>query len=499
MLFNSITFISLFFPISLIFLKIFNLKKEYQYDFILICFSIFFYSFNEHSITLILLISIFINFFFYKYSEKFNILFPIILNFGILVYFKYVNDITNIVSIFFERELFSKNITLPLAISFFSIQQIIFHIDMNSFKIPKVKFSKYFLFIIFFPQLIAGPIMYYSEFAKQSKFMMTRFYNRFSFNFYVGFSIFALGLFKKIIIADNLGNIVDAIYFNIESDYFTLIDCWIFVLSYSAQIYFDFSAYSDMAIGLAKIFGLNLPINFYSPYKSNTLANFWKTWHITLSRIIHLFIFNNLVMIFFRWLKKIDNFVIFLIPVVLAMSISGLWHGSSLNFILWGLYHGIFLFLFSYFRLNDIFEKRLIGIILTFSIVSFSWILFRSSNLDTALNIYSKIFNIREYIDIFDQNYIFFKAILLHTMFSKIYLCLLILVSYSIIFIFPNISQIYSLRYIDQFTIPLTKKIKIKSKILNSIFPLFIGLFFSITIFIMFINTNEKEFIYFRF
>ena len=499
MLFSSITFISLFLPTLVIFLKIFNLKKEYQYDFILIFFSIFFYSFNEHSITLVLLISILINFFLYKYSKKFNILFPIILNLGILVYFKYVNDINNITSTFFERELLSKNITLPLAISFFSIQQIIFHVDMNSFKISKVKFSKYFLFIIFFPQLIAGPIMYYSEFAKQSKFMMTRFYNRFSFNFYVGFSIFALGLFKKIIIADNLGNFVDAIYFNIELNNFTLIDCWIFVLSYSAQIYFDFSAYSDMAIGLAKIFGLNLPINFYSPYKSNTLANFWKTWHITLSRIIHLFIFNNLVMIFFRWLKKIDNFVIFLIPVVLAMSISGLWHGSSLNFILWGLYHGIFLFLFSYFRLNDIFENRHIGIILTFSIVSFSWILFRSSNLDTALNIYSKIFNIREYIDIFDQNYIFFKATELHTMFSKIYLCLLILVSYSIIFILPNISQIYSLRYIDQFTIPITKKIKIKSKILNSIIPVFIGLFFSISIFIMFINTNEKEFIYFRF
>jgi alginate O-acetyltransferase complex protein AlgI len=254
-----------------------------------------------------------------------------------------------------------------------------------------------------------------------------------------------------------------------------------------------------MAIGLAKIFGLNLPINFYSPYKSFTLANFWKTWHITLSRIIHLFIFNNLVLMFFRLIKKNDNLIIFLIPVVLAMSISGLWHGSSFNFILWGFYHGFFLFLFSFFKLNDFFENRLSGIILTFFIVSFSWILFRSTSLEIALNIYSKMFNYREYIDIFSTNYIFFKATEIHSLFSKIYFCILLLVSYSTIFIFPNISQIYSLRYIDRFTLPLTNKFKIKNKILNSLSPIFIGLFFSISIFIMFINANEKEFIYFRF
>ena len=499
MLFSSIAFIALFLPILIIGLKILNLKKEYQYDLTLIFFSIFFYSFNEHSITLILLISILFNFFFYKYNKKFNLLIPIIFNLGILIYFKYVNDINIIIYTLFNRELLAQSISLPLAISFFSIQQIIFHIDMNSLKFPKVKFSKYYLFIIFFPQLIAGPIIYYSEFAQQSKFMIYRFYNKFSFNFYVGFSIFALGLFKKIIIADNLGNIVDDIYLNIESNNFTLVDCWIFLISYSAQIYFDFSAYSDMAIGLAKIFGLNLPINFYSPYKSFTLANFWKTWHITLSRIIHLFIFNNLVLMFFRLIKKNDNLIIFLIPVVLAMSISGLWHGSSFNFILWGFYHGFFLFLFSFFKLNDFFENRLSGIILTFFIVSFSWILFRSTSLEIALNIYSKMFNYREYIDIFSTNYIFFKATEIHSLFSKIYFCILLLVSYSTIFIFPNISQIYSLRYIDRFTLPLTNKFKIKNKILNSLSPIFIGLFFSISIFIMFINANEKEFIYFRF
>ena len=329
--------------------------------------------------------------------------------------------------------------------------------------------------------------------------MIYRFYNKFCFNFYTGFSIFVLGLFKKIIFADNLGNFVDSIYLNIESNNFTLIDCWVFLISYSAQIYFDFSAYSDMAIGLAKIFGLNLPINFYSPYKSCTLANFWKSWHITLSRIIHLFIFNNLVLLFFRIIKKNDNLIIFLIPVSLAGSSSGLWHGSSINFILWGFYHGFFLFLFSFFKLNDFFENRLSGLILTFLIVSLSWILFRSTSLEIALNIYSKIFNLGEYIDIFTSNYIFFKATEIHTLFSKIYLCILILSSYLIIFLFPNISQIYSLRYIDRFTLPLTKKLKIKNKILSPLNPFFIGLFFSISLFIMFINANEKEFIYFRF
>ena len=181
------------------------------------------------------------------------------------------------------------------------------------------------------------------------------------------------------------------------------------------------------------------------------------------------------------------------------MSISGLWHGSSINFILWGFYHGFFLFLFSFFKLNDFFENRLSGLILTFLIVSLSWILFRSTSLEIALNIYSKIFNLGEYIDIFTSNYIFFKATEIHTLFSKIYLCILILSSYLIIFLFPNISQIYSLRYIDRFTLPLTKKLKIKNKILSPLNPFFIGLFFFIFLFIMFINANEKEFIYFRF
>ena len=215
----------------------------------------------------------------------------IIKNIFILIYFKYFNFLIENFNTIFDTNVYINNIILPLAISFFTFQQITFITSVYKGEIKYFQFIKYAFFICFFPQLIAGPIIkfkeLYPQISKSLKFSMSE------RNLTIGLIIFSIGMFKKIVISSYLATIADPVFNNIDSNIIiNPFDAWIGLIAFSFQIYFDFSGYTDMAIGLACCLGFVLPINFYSPYKSSSIKEFWTNWHITLSRFLksHIYI-----------------------------------------------------------------------------------------------------------------------------------------------------------------------------------------------------------------
>ena len=241
------------------------------------------------------------------------------------------------------------------------------------------------LFVTFFPQLVAGPIVLYKEMMPQFIDNRNRKFN--SDNFSKGIYIFCIGLFKKIVIADTVALFVNN---GIELSYFSLPTAWIVALSYTFQIYFDFSGYSDMAIGLGKMFNINIPVNFMSPYTSESITVFWRKWHITLGRALSTYVYIPL-----GGNRKgkcrtyINLFITFLA--------SGLWHGAAWTFVIWGMMHGIFVVLERKFKNTFIKIPEYIRVATTFLIVNFLWVLFRATSFAQAMNVYRGMFNIRDW------------------------------------------------------------------------------------------------------
>ncbi|MDR0823588.1 MAG: MBOAT family protein [Prevotella sp.] len=305
----------------------------------------------------------------------------ILFNICLLGYYKYYNFFIENINYVFDAEFIIKQIALPVGISFFTFQQIAFLIGVWKREERVPDFWDYTLFIVFFPQLVAGPIIFLKDVLHQYQDEQNRFFS--SKNFSAGLFIFAIGLFKKAVIADTLDNFVFYSYLTPEKLSFAT--SWLASLSYSFQIYFDFSGYSDMAIGLAKMMNINIPVNFYSPYKSVSITEFWKRWHITLGRSLAVLIYYplggnrkglprtcfNLFMVFF---------------------VSGIWHGAAWTFIVWGIAHGIVrvfekLFMKQLQKIPD-----LIRIFFTFIFVNAAWVLFRSPNFETALIVLKNMF-----------------------------------------------------------------------------------------------------------
>lgn len=399
--FNSIEFLLLFFPLFLIFYYIFYTKKIIKNAnfIIIIIFSCFFYIYFSFKYFLILLLSININYFlttFYSsHRKKFVLYLAITLNLVLLIYFKYSVDILN----FFQDKFVLSKLILPLGISFFTFQQLSYHFDVYQEKKNRVNFLKYFSFVIFFPQLIAGPIIkigeFYPKVIKKNEILK---------NFSIGFTIFIIGLSKKIMIADNLSFYVDPLF---ESEFnslnATFFEAWLAVISYTFQIYFDFSGYSDMAIGMAKIIGLDFPSNFRSPLKEASIINFWRSWHITLTRFTTGYIFNPITVYFSKFSYLKNNYSINLsFSILITFFVIGIWHGSGVNFIIFGLLHGLF-FLINYFyrilkekiifiKIDNIIFVKIIYWVLTFVSIVIAFIFFRSSNLDQSLIITKTLF-----------------------------------------------------------------------------------------------------------
>lgn len=330
-------------------------------------------------------------------------------NLCFLGYFKYLNFFRGAINDVFGANLILTHIILPLGISFITFQKIGFLIDLHAGRIDKVGFFDYALFVLFFPQLIAGPIVHYREMMPQFHATNCRFNAE---NAAVGLTLFFLGLFKKLVFADSLASFVSPIYAHVATGgSVALIDAWIAAVGFMLQIYFDFSGYSDMAIGLARLFGIKLPINFNSPLRASSIIEFWMRWHITLTRFLTAYVFNPLVLHLTRRraAKRLPPFgprnvtlagflTLLMFPTVLTMFLSGLWHGAGYTFICWGLMHGLLLTInhawrFSRLRIwpdtasyTRVMEP--VGFFLTFISVAFSMVLFRAPTLTSAFAIW---------------------------------------------------------------------------------------------------------------
>ncbi|MFL2767508.1 MAG: MBOAT family O-acyltransferase [Dehalococcoidia bacterium] len=383
MLFNSPEFIFIFIPIVLLFAFLAQnyINKEANI-YIIILSSIFFYGFWNISYVPLLLGSVLFNFLIHKKIKDSRVLITgLIINVSVLLFFKYTNFFIDNLSLILDKKFTNYNIALPLAISFFTFQQIAFIVDSYKNKTTKFSIHEYILFITFFPQLIAGPIVRFHQFIPQ---LQSRKLNISLENFSIGIVIFSIGLFKKIVLADQLGIVSDNVFLQSNQHTLSFFESWGGILAFTFQIYFDFSGYSDMAIGLGQIFGIRLPLNFNSPYKSKSIIDFWRRWHISLSSFLKEYIYIPLGG------NKKGTFIKYL-NILVVMILGGIWHGAGWNFILWGFSHGILLIINHEINRKNIkiFLPTLAKQIITFLLVTITWVLFRAENILSIKNFYS--------------------------------------------------------------------------------------------------------------
>lgn len=389
MLFNSVSFIFAFLPlVVLVYYGLISRGKQQTSQFWLVLASLYFYSYWEQKYLLLIILSLLVNFLLGKiiYSldktrgKRITFL-GITLNVLLLGYFKYSNFFVDNLNYIIKTSINLENIVLPLAISFFTFQQIAYLVDCYKKDSREYNFLQYSLFVTFFPQLIAGPIVHHKEMMPQFSITNSRFNSR---NFYIGLSLFSIGLFKKTVIADTF-----AIYANAGFDGEIALDfysAWISSLSYTFQLYFDFSGYCDMAMGLALLFNIKLPINFNSPYKSSNIQEFWRRWHITLGRFLRDYIYIPLGG---NKGKKYTT----LFNLFFTFLIGGIWHGASWMFIIWGAMHGLALVFHRVWNELGFKLNRSCGWLITFMFVNITWVFFRASDIDVAFDMLSHMFS----------------------------------------------------------------------------------------------------------
>lgn len=308
-------------------------------------------------------------------KSKYFLILGIVVNLSLLFYFKYSNFfISNLV----DSSLTLAEIVLPLGISFFTFTQIAYLVDVYKQKADTCDIISYGLFVTVFPHLIAGPILHHKQMLKQ--FDDLRMYVIQWPNIAQGTFLFIIGFSKKVLIADTLSEYVKPI-FDTHLAVVPFIQAWFGALAYTLQLYFDFSGYSDMAVGLGLLFNLNLPINFNSPYKANSIIDFWRRWHMTLSAFLKNYLYISLGGSRNGKIKHLRN-------LLLTMLLGGLWHGAGWTFVIWGTAHGVFLVINHLWRdLKMISLPNFIAKILTLLTVIIAWVIFRSPDLTTARNI----------------------------------------------------------------------------------------------------------------
>src|SRR5215469_8429959 len=325
-----------------------------------------------------------------------------------LGFFKYTDFIFSTVNDVFSTNLVLRHIILPLGISFITFQKIAFLVDVQAGRVRSFIFQDYCTFVLFFPQLIAGPIVHYREMMPQFHAVSCRFDKE---NVAVGLTLLVLGLFKKVVLADKIAPLVTPIYDNAAAGgRISFLLAWMAAIGFTLQIYFDFSGYTDMALGLARFFGIRLPPNFNSPLRASNIIDYWLRWHMTLTRFLTAYIYNPLTL----WLTRrryekgkpgfsgrgatFGAFVSLLIfPTIITMAVSGLWHGAGYGFIIWGLLHGVYLtinhgwrvvaaWLWPDRRSYDRVMKP-IGLVLTFVSVTAAMIFFRAPTMTSAIDL----------------------------------------------------------------------------------------------------------------
>jgi alginate O-acetyltransferase complex protein AlgI len=386
MLFNSYIFIFAFLPTTLI-LYFFLLKKRLIIGakIWLILSSFFFYSWWNISYLPLLLFSIAFNYVIgTSFSNKFAIpeqkknllIFGITINLLLLGYFKYTNFFIQNMNWFFDADFSLINVILPLAISFFTFQQIAFLIESYKGDYVKYSFLNYVLFVSFFPQLIAGPIVYHREMMPQFSFLrnLTVCYK----NIAIGIFLFFTGLFKKVVIADTLSRWATSGFDN--ATILTFAEGWATSLSFTFQLYFDFSGYTDMAIGLALLFNIKLPINFNSPYKATNIQDFWRRWHITLTRFLKDYVYIPLGGNRTTPLRTHIN-------ILITFFLCGIWHGAGWTFIFWGAIHGLAMQTYRIWKSFGFQMNKYVAGIITFNFINISWVFFRAEEWKDAIKV----------------------------------------------------------------------------------------------------------------
>ena len=388
MLFNSFEFIFIFLPLALfIFYFLVNKKLNRPAVFSLVLLSLVFYSYWNHKYVLLIMASIAVNYatgcLLRKKGSKKILAAGITFNLLLLGYYKYCNFFADNINHIFHLNIEPLNIFLPLAISFFTFTQIAYIVDVYRNREIKYDLASYSLFVLFFPHLIAGPIVYHREIIPQFQDEKTFKVNY--LNISTGILLFFIGLFKKVIVADYFSPHVAAVFELAENP--TFFEAWAGTLSYTMQIYFDFSGYTDMALGLACLFNIKMPHNFDSPYKSNSIIEFWRRWHITLSRFLRDYLYIPLGGNRLGTPRKYANLMI-------TMLLGGLWHGAGWTFVVWGGLHGIYLCVNHQCRTMKIKIHRLAARALTFTAVAVAWIFFRARDMDSALKVLSGCFGL---------------------------------------------------------------------------------------------------------
>lgn len=382
MLFNSYIFIFLFFPLVVIgYYILHHLEKPKMAMGYLFLMSLWFYGYNSIEYLVILLVSILLNYMVVElldrterlFIRRFLLLAGLLINLGILFYYKYYDFFIENVNKWFKTDYTFLRLLLPLGISFYTFQQLSYVIDFYKKECEKYKFLEYAAYVTFFPQLIAGPIVYHDELIPQLRDPKN--YKPDYENMSRGLYAFSLGLAKKVLIADTLSKIVTIGYEDIR--YINMMTVIIVTVCYSLQIYFDFSGYCDMAYGIGYMFNVRLPYNFNSPYKAVSVTDFWDRWHMTLTRFFTKYVYIPLGG---SRKGKIRTYV----NVMLVFFVSGIWHGANWTFIYWGLLNGAAnvadKIMGRFFRRIP----RLIRKIVMFVLATYAWALFRAPSVSQA-------------------------------------------------------------------------------------------------------------------
>lgn len=388
MSFNSYIFILCLLPIS--FIGYFALsRKKHDYGLLwLVALSFVFYAWAGVSVLLLFIVSLILNFIFTiiirKRSSRLILACGIILNVFLLIYFKYSGFLAQNINALFGTSFIFQNIALPLGISFFTFTQISWLVDTYKGETNDYSLLEYVLFISYFPKMVEGPIALHGDILPQFKDKSRKAIDY--DNISRGIMIFVLGLFKKLMVADTLGNAVDWGFNNVPDLY--SMDIWIVMLCYTLQIYFDFSGYCDMATGVSFLFNIDLPINFNSPYKALSITDFWKRWHISLTSFLRKYIYFPLG-------GSRKGTVRTYINMMIVFIISGIWHGANWTFILWGALHGACQVLHRIFRKP--FDKLVAPVrwLITFVFVNIAWLLFRADSVAQWWYMVKKAFSIK--------------------------------------------------------------------------------------------------------
>ena len=393
MLFNSYEFIFLFLPTVFFIYFYLNRKRltEVAKAFLIFA-SLFFYAWWNIRYLPLILVSMLVNYAIGRelarhqhnqrsYSSKKLLIAGIVFNLGLLAYFKYMDFFIQNVNHLLHTHIPLLHLALPLAISFYTFQQISYLVDSYRQETKEYDFLNYALFVTFFPQLIAGPIVHHSEMMPQ--FAKTKNKIKDYYNIALGLFLFSMGLFKKVVIADTFAQWATK-GFDVAKA-LNMLEAWTTSLSYTLQLYFDFSGYTDMAIGAALLFNIKLPINFFSPYKAVNIQDFWRRWHITLSRFLKEYIYiplggNRKG----RARTYLNLFITFLL--------GGIWHGAGWTFLLWGMLHGGALVIHRFWQQLGLRMPKLLGWLVTFMFVNIAWVFFRANSFQDAIKVLKGMF-----------------------------------------------------------------------------------------------------------